>query len=122
MEDIGTLDIEDIQLSKPGSWTHAWTSSNSYSASKLMVAMITHKLAIRTLARHQGQQTGHSVVVMSCDPGTVYTKMLTTWMRDDSYTSMPDIYPTIEVQHANQVKVLVETYDSSRHGKYFNGL
>lgn len=61
--DIGTMDLSNLQFEKGG-----FTSYDSYSLSKLVVAMMSHELALRIRPS--------DCLVLSCDPGTVNTKML----------------------------------------------
>jgi len=61
--DLGTIDLSNLQFEKGG-----FSNYNSYSLSKLCVAAISHELALRISAE--------DALVLSCDPGTVNTKML----------------------------------------------
>ena len=81
----------------------SWDSYSSYGQSKLQMAMIANQLSTRF----------SSPVIMSCDPGTVNTKMLLAgWGR----CGIPISAATDEY---NLVK---DPADATKHGKYFVGL
>lgn len=96
--DIGRIDLNNLQFTKPGSWS----SYDSYSLSKLCVAMLSHELALRI--------NPSQVLILSCDPGTVNTKMLLQgWGRCG-----------IDIEDANDEAILVTTeMGADMHGKYF---
>ncbi|KAJ1421298.1 short-chain dehydrogenase-like protein [Ochromonadaceae sp. CCMP2298] len=60
--DLGKIDLKNLQLER------GFSAYNSYSLSKLCVAALSHELALRV--------SPPDVLVQSCDPGTVNTKML----------------------------------------------
>lgn len=95
--DIGTMDLNNMQFEKGG-----FTSYDSYSLSKLVVAMISHELALRISPTDS--------LVLSCDPGTVNTKMLLAgWGRCG-----------IDIEDANDEYYLTtKSFDPNDHGKYF---
>lgn len=73
----------------------------AYGTSKLYMAMLAMELSSRVSAE--------DVVVLSCDPGTVNTKMLLAgWGRCG-----------IPVDQADDEYNLIRNYDASKHGKYF---
>lgn len=95
--DGGGLDLDDLQLQRPG----RWTPYRAYGWSKRMVAMVAAELSRRC--------SPSELVVSSCDPGTVNTKMLLAgWDRCG-----------VEVSQANDEFELVRDFDPSRHGRYF---
>ena len=61
--DFGRIDLSNLQFEKGG-----FSSYDSYSLSKLCIAALSHELAQRI--------SPDDALVMSCDPGTVNTKML----------------------------------------------
>jgi NAD(P)-dependent dehydrogenase (short-subunit alcohol dehydrogenase family) len=97
--DGGRLDLSDLQFAKRG-----FDSFRTYGQSKLCMAMLAHEIAVRT-----SPSTGP--VVLSCDPGTVNTKMLLAgWGRCG-----------IEVRAATDEFNLVKECRPEAHGKYFVG-
>ena len=114
--DLEELDLEDLQLAKPGRWDRF----RSYGSSKLLIAMVSRELALRLpLAKEGGGGCGSArggsgsdcsrVVVMSCDPGTVNTKMLLAGWGPCG----------IPLDKANDEFSLTKDYDRARHGLYF---
>lgn len=106
-EDIASLDISDLQLAKP----HAWSAGNAYAASKMAVCMLSHEAALRVSAQRSPSGGRPSVVIMSCDPGTVDTKMVRA--------GWPDFEGALAIADANDEATLVSTCDSAKHGLYF---
>lgn len=97
--DIGHIDLDNLQFQKKGTFS----SYSSYSLSKLCVAMISHELAMRT-------RPEEDALVVSCDPGTVNTKMLLAGWGACG----------IPIQSANDEFTLATMeFDPSKHGKYF---
>lgn len=114
--DIGTLDMSNLQFEKGD-----FTSYNSYSLSKLVVAMISHELALRIKPS--------DCLILSCDPGTVNTKML-LGKKLSSIRCLILIYSFhsiagwgrcgIEIKDANdEYHLVTKAFDSNDHGKYF---
>jgi len=95
--DIGIINLSNLQFNEGG-----FTSYDSYSLSKLVVAMISHELALRI--------TPNDSLVLSCDPGTVNTKMLIAgWGKCG-----------IDVENANdEFYLTTKQFDPNDHGKYF---
>ena len=95
--DIGIINLSNLQFNEGG-----FTSYDSYSLSKLVVAMISHELALRI--------TANDSLVLSCDPGTVNTKMLIAgWGKCG-----------IDVENANdEFYLTTKQFDPNDHGKYF---
>jgi len=95
--DIGVINLSNLQFNEGG-----FTSYDSYSLSKLVVAMISHELALRI--------TPNDSLVLSCDPGTVNTKMLIAgWGKCG-----------IDVENANdEFHLTRKQFDPNDHGKYF---
>jgi len=81
----------------------SWDSYSSYGQSKLQMAMLSHQLSTKFT----------NPVIMSCDPGTVNTKMLLAgWGRCG-----------IPISSATDEYELVKgPADATKHGKYFVGL
>jgi len=98
--DIGRIDLNNLQFEKAGTWT----PYASYSLSKLCVAMISHELALRT-------RPEEDALVVSCDPGTVNTKMLLAGWGACG----------IDVSDANcEFKLATSpSFDASAQGKYY---
>ena len=95
--DGGRLDLDDLQLRQPG----RWNAYRAYGWSKLQVAMVAAELSSRV--------SPEDLLVYSCDPGTVNTKMLLAgWGRCG-----------IDVSSANDEFELVKDFVPGRHGKYF---
>ena len=95
--DGGGLDLDDLQLRQPG----RWNAYRAYGWSKLQVAMVAAELSARL--------SPEELLVYSCDPGTVNTKMLLAgWGRCG-----------IDVSSANDEFELVRDFVPSRHGQYF---
>lgn len=95
--DGGRLDLDDLQLRQPG----RWNAYRAYGWSKLQVAMVAAELSTRV--------SPEELLVYSCDPGTVNTKMLLAgWGRCG-----------IDVNSADDEFELVKDFVPSRHGKYF---
>jgi len=80
----------------------SFSSYNSYSLSKLCVAMISHEMAKRI--------PSSDTLVISCDPGTVNTKMLLAgWGMCG-----------IKISDANdEFKLVTAPFDESMHGRYY---
>jgi NAD(P)-dependent dehydrogenase (short-subunit alcohol dehydrogenase family) len=96
--DGGRLDISNLQFQKQGSWD----PYRSYGVSKLQMAMLSAEISARV-------DPLEDVVVMSCDPGTVNTKMLLAgWGRCG-----------MQVSDANDEFKLISSFDVTKHGLYF---
>ena len=93
----GRMDLQNLQMEKD------FDCYRSYGQSKLYMAMMAQELAER--------YSPEECLVMSCDPGTVNTKMLLSgWGRCG-----------INVSDATDEFHLVKSYDAGRHGGYFVG-
>jgi len=103
--DGGRLDLGDLQFSSRG-----FDSYRTYGQSKLCMAMMAHELALRVSSTTT--TTSGGPVVISCDPGTVNTKMLLSgWGRCG-----------IDITEAHDEFNLVKECRPEWHGKYFVGL
>jgi len=101
--DGGRLDLGDLQFLSRG-----FDSYRAYGQSKLCMAMMAHELALRVSPAISGE----GPVVISCDPGTVNTKMLLSgWGRCG-----------INISEAHDEFNLVKECRPEWHGKYFVGL
>ena len=67
---ISQNDFGRIDLGQLGRWTRTWDAYEVYSHSKAALAAFSYELALRLPGGSGGP------VVLSCDPGTVNTKML----------------------------------------------
>ena len=108
--DGGRLDLTTLPRGGGGGGGGAGRGFDKYAAyglSKRCMAMLAHELALRCGA----SSPSPSPVVLSCDPGTVNTKMLLAgWGRCG-----------IDVEAATDEFNLVRVYDPARHGKYYVG-
>lgn len=93
----GRIDLSNLQFQKGGFSEHI-----SYSQSKLHIASISHELALRV--------SPNDALVLSCDPGTVNTKMLLAGWGSCG----------IEVGAANnEYELITAEFDPCHHGRYF---
>eukprot|EP00798_Chlamydomonas_sp_ICE-L_P010646 gene10646-12326_t len=94
----GNLRMDNLQYQKGGFSNHS-----SYSLSKLCVAAFSHELALRT-------NPVEDALVVSCDPGTVNTKMLLAGWGPCG----------IKVADANdQYRLMTDPFNPQNHGKYY---
>lgn len=94
-----SFDVDNLQFQKGG-----WSSYSSYGMSKRCMAMFSMELA--------SQIAPEEALVVSCDPGTVNTKMLLAGWGQCG----------IEVgQATNEYHHSTCPFDASRHGLYFVG-
>ena len=95
----GQLRFDNLRYEKGG-----FSSYNSYGFSKLCIAAMSNELAVRIPAE--------DALVISCDPGTVNTKMLLAGWG----------YCGINIADANdEFNLISAPFDSSWHGQYFVG-
>lgn len=99
MSQGGRIEMDNLQFQKEGSYS----SHRAYSASKLLIAALSHELALKL-------DPVADALVMSCDPGTVNTKMLLAGWG----------YCGIEVGDADdQFSLITRPGRNNAHGKYY---
>ena len=95
----GSIVLDNLQFQKGGFNAHT-----AYSLSKLHMAAFSAELALRI--------TPDEALVMSCDPGTVNTKMLLAGWGECG----------IDVSVANdEFKLITRDFDPAAHGEYYVG-
>jgi NAD(P)-dependent dehydrogenase (short-subunit alcohol dehydrogenase family) len=93
----GSIDVENLQFEK-----RSYSSHSAYSLSKLYMAAFSHELATRV--------TAEEALVLSCDPGTVNTKMLLAGWG----------YCGIDIDDANdEFNLITADFNPTVHGTYF---
>ena len=100
--DGGKLDLTSVQCPPAGDFDQY----RAYGQSKRCMAMLSHELSLRASPERGGP------VILSCDPGTVNTKMLLAGWGACG----------IPLEAATDEYELVKSCEPARHGKYFVGL